>query len=505
MANEELIFQETSNNDDAILGTLEGCCADFICKTRNGRKYDESLWDKVFSDPIVSEMIENGGIPGELDHPTDREEIDSSRIAILMKEKPKKKDGKLWAKFNILNTPLGRIAHTLAKAGFKLGISSRGSGEVTTDYDGNEIVDESTYDFKCFDLVLLPAVKDARLSLVTESLNKQFNYKKVLQESLSSANEEDRVIMKDALDKLDIDYTTNDGVDIDAINENDKADNDGMDVIKDWQKALKEKKDLELEVKKLKEDLSVCYAKEEQFNEVNQKYNESIEEVSKLKNTNDALRKRISFMSEKFGNLTEKLHTANSTINQLNESLKEFENKEIQQKSTINESIANKDNTIKTLQEEVKSLKESLNETTQSYETKNDKLVESIEDLKKDFSIKNAEYKQKLDKVNGLVEKYKTVAKAAVDKYIQCQALQIGVSKDEIVNKLPSGYSFKDIDTICESLQEYKVNISKLPFDFIGKRDNVRISVKESKEPIKPASRFDDEIDDSLKGLAGIE
>ena len=52
----------------------------------------------LFSDPIVSEMIENGGIPGELDHPTDREEIDSSRIAILMKEKPKKKEKRMFQK-----------------------------------------------------------------------------------------------------------------------------------------------------------------------------------------------------------------------------------------------------------------------------------------------------------------------------------------------------------------------------------------------------------------------
>ena len=113
----------------------------------------------------MCEMIENGGIPGELDHPVDREEIDSSRIAILMKEKPKKKDGKLWAKFSILNTPLGKIAYTLAKAGFKLGVSSRGSGDVNTNYDGPEEVDESSYNFKCFDLVVLPSVKSARLNL----------------------------------------------------------------------------------------------------------------------------------------------------------------------------------------------------------------------------------------------------------------------------------------------------------------------------------------------------
>jgi len=158
--NKELVFNDNMNNNDAILGTLEGTCADFVDATRNGRLYDESVWEKVFGeDSIVNEMIENGGIPGEMDHPTDgRTEIDSSRIAILMRERPIKKDGKLWARFDILNTPLGKIAYTLAKAGFKLGISSRGTGDTFQGPDGLEHVDEDSYDFRCFDLVLLPSV-----------------------------------------------------------------------------------------------------------------------------------------------------------------------------------------------------------------------------------------------------------------------------------------------------------------------------------------------------------
>ena len=99
--NEELIFTDNNGQDKAVLGTLEGPCADIVDGTRNNRHYTDSLWQKVFADgTIASELIENGGIPGEMDHPADRAETDSARIAILMKEKPKKKDdGKLWAKF----------------------------------------------------------------------------------------------------------------------------------------------------------------------------------------------------------------------------------------------------------------------------------------------------------------------------------------------------------------------------------------------------------------------
>ena len=57
-----------------VLGKLEGVCADTIKSTRNGRRYSETLWEKVFKDPIIKEYFDCGGIFGELGHPADREE-----------------------------------------------------------------------------------------------------------------------------------------------------------------------------------------------------------------------------------------------------------------------------------------------------------------------------------------------------------------------------------------------------------------------------------------------
>ena len=265
MQNEELNFIDNNSPDKPVLGVLEGPCADFMSATRNGRKYPESLWEKVFSDPIVTELIENGGIPGELDHPADREETDSSRIAIMMTEKPAKKNGKLWAKFSILNTPLGKIAYTLAKAGFKLGISSRGSGEVFTDDTGSEVVDEDTYDFKAFDLVLVPAVKSARLNLVTESLDtNKFDYKKALKESLDNATEEDKKLMEDTLSNLDISLENSVEDSAESLNIDDSedavaVDNNEANVLDELQENLKKIKELESKIIGLNEKLSVCY------------------------------------------------------------------------------------------------------------------------------------------------------------------------------------------------------------------------------------------------------
>lgn len=188
------------NKGGAILGVLEGPVADFINPTRNGRHYGEQLWENVFNNDIIKEQFSNGGILGELDHPKDRDDICTEKVAIIMPELPvKNKNGEYIGKFNILDTPCGRIVYTLAKAGFRLGVSSRGNGDYD-EYTGE--VDPDSYDFTCFDVVVLPAVKDARMKLVTESFDKNTSFKKLLNEQLERSSDEDKAIMKETLENL---------------------------------------------------------------------------------------------------------------------------------------------------------------------------------------------------------------------------------------------------------------------------------------------------------------
>ena len=95
--NDKLVFADLSEEEKkkrGILGRLYGPCADVIQPTRNGRKYSDKLWEKVFQQPLVEEMFNVGGIPGEIDHPSDRSETDSTRIAIMLHEKPKRGRGR---------------------------------------------------------------------------------------------------------------------------------------------------------------------------------------------------------------------------------------------------------------------------------------------------------------------------------------------------------------------------------------------------------------------------
>ena len=191
-----------------ILGRLVGVMADTVNPTRNGRSYSSQLWDNVFQNPIMKERIENNCCFGELGHPLDREETDMEKIAIVMDGMPKKdKNGKLQAVFNILDTPNGRILKSLCDYGCNIGISSRGSGDLITDFDGNESVDPDTYNCEGWDAVIIPAVKEARLTYVNEALEKKRYNKSLrtkLQEALNKETDENKRIMTESLSSLGI-------------------------------------------------------------------------------------------------------------------------------------------------------------------------------------------------------------------------------------------------------------------------------------------------------------
>ena len=224
LKHEDLQFQELSPEEKqsrGILARLSGPIASFTKGTRNGRKYSDKLWEKAFDSPLVKEMFKNGGLPGELQHPENRSETDPTKIAIMMPEPPKKdSNGHLVASVDIVDTPCGQIAYQLGKYGFKFGISSRGEGDLITDFSGEESVDPDTYTLNAFDLVLIPACEDARLQF-NEGLNKTKKSKLVtiLGESLMNASDADRLVMEEAIDELDIEdniqfKSTYEGVDI---------------------------------------------------------------------------------------------------------------------------------------------------------------------------------------------------------------------------------------------------------------------------------------------------
>ena len=82
----------------------------------------------------------------------------------------------------------------------------------------------------------------------------------------------------------------------------------------------------------------------------------------------------------------------------------------------------------------------------------------------------------------------------------------LGITKNEIKNRLSESYSFDEIDAVCEDLKEYKLNISKLPFRTTNLNENIQMKITPSKnETILPANSFGDEVDEQLMNLAGLK
>ena len=505
--NEQFEYQKLSPEEmkeKGILGYLVGPCADFINPTRNGRGYSEELWDKVFDDPIVNEKIENKCFFGECGHPSDREEVDMEKIAIALNEKPKKdKNGKLQACFSILDTPCGRILKTLCDYGTTIGISSRGSGEVV----GDE-VDPSTYQLECFDAVITPAVKEARLNYVKESLDEnKINMKKALCESLNNATEEQRKVMKETLQELDIDVEDEKVVNPEedehksAEKEDSNKTTDNLEEAKDngpdelmssLQEAVTKNSELEAQVKDLQEKLAVSNAKAAELEEQNGSYKTTTVKMSKLVVENKELKDKVSTLEEELAAKTKANNGLQSRISKL---VSEKKSVSDAKDCNLTESLSKKE-------AEIKLLNENFEEIKNGYEKTISELNESIEAMKAESASNEEEFEKELANETRLKEGYKKLAQTTVNRYIESKAVMLGVQVSEIKGKLPSDYTVDDIDSVCENLQSYQVNMNKLPFN-VDKKVKVKVS-KSTNEALNPDSGMEDEIDESLLRLAKL-
>lgn len=272
------------------------------------------------------------------------------------------------------------------------------------------------------------------------------------------------------------------------------ADDDGA-IVEQLQKILKQNKSLEDKVRKLQEKISVGYAKE-----------------MKLKEELEGYKQKAAKLSQK----TKEIKALNEKLSKTDSLLKENKDKAKDDISKLNESILSKDHKVKHLSDtnarlkesiserdsKIKSLNEKLNEYENLIKSKdNDKeqLREQYETGQKDLEQLRKQYSKKLEQQNQIIEKYQRVAKNSVKRYIESQAIRLGVKFDEIVNRLPKNYSFNDIDTICEDLQEYKFNMSNLPFSQYGLNEGLKVTAKNVKQDLVGVNPDDEITDYDLK------
>lgn len=156
MKHKEVESAEMISKPYSILGQFDGMCADAEITNENGLDITREVWEHVFDSDDYKKGIELGHFIGFLGHPDDPGCQDFEHACIVMKEGHIDNDGKVYGKFDLVNTPVGKIVKTFIDAGVTFGISVRGAGDII-----DNSVDPDTFIFRGFDLVTFPAYKEA--------------------------------------------------------------------------------------------------------------------------------------------------------------------------------------------------------------------------------------------------------------------------------------------------------------------------------------------------------
>mgnify|MGYP001216583862 FL=1 len=154
------VVVESSNEGKDLY--MKGICIQGNVKNANQRVYPTSEISKAVQK--VSEQVAGGSsVLGEVDHPEDLK-INLDRVSHMITS--------MWmeghngyGKLKILPTPMGKLVETMLQSGVKLGVSSRGSGNVD-EASGNV----SEFDIITVDVVAQPSAPNAYPTPIYEGL-----------------------------------------------------------------------------------------------------------------------------------------------------------------------------------------------------------------------------------------------------------------------------------------------------------------------------------------------
>jgi len=141
---------------------MKGICIQGGVKNANSRVYPvNEIRDAVST---LNEQIQSGmSVLGEVDHPDDLK-VNLDRVSHMVTE--------MWmdgpngyGKLKVLPTPMGNLVKTMLESGVKLGVSSRGSGNVKESSG-----DVSEFEIVTIDVVAQPSAPDAYPTAIYEGI-----------------------------------------------------------------------------------------------------------------------------------------------------------------------------------------------------------------------------------------------------------------------------------------------------------------------------------------------
>ena len=166
-----MVIETTENDKGGKDLYMKGICIQGGVKNANQRVYPVTEISRAVN--TLNDQITGGySVLGEVDHPEGLN-INLDRVSHMITE--------MWmdgpngyGKLKVLPTPMGQLVKTMLESGVKLGVSSRGSGNVMEDGSGQV----SDYEIITVDVVAQPSAPGAYPTPIYEHLlNARGGYK----------------------------------------------------------------------------------------------------------------------------------------------------------------------------------------------------------------------------------------------------------------------------------------------------------------------------------------
>jgi len=159
----KMVIETTENDKGGKDLFLKGICIQGGVRNANQRVYPVTEIGRAVE--TLNDQITGGySVLGEVDHPEGLN-INLDRVSHMITE--------MWmdgpngyGKLKVLPTPMGNLVKTMLESGVKLGVSSRGSGNVTEDGSGQV----SDYEIITVDVVAQPSAPGAYPTPIYEHL-----------------------------------------------------------------------------------------------------------------------------------------------------------------------------------------------------------------------------------------------------------------------------------------------------------------------------------------------
>jgi len=172
---------------------MKGICIEGGVRNANERVYPVHEIAKAVD--TINEQIKTGhSVLGEVDHPDDLK-INLDRVSHMIENMWM--DGPCgYGKLKILPTPMGQLVKTMLDSGVKLGVSSRGSGNVN---DANGHV--SDFEIVTVDVVAQPSAPNAYPTAIYEGLLNHTGGQKILEmfKDPAKSNKAQRYVQREVI------------------------------------------------------------------------------------------------------------------------------------------------------------------------------------------------------------------------------------------------------------------------------------------------------------------